>query len=94
MALLGNDGFPVPVKKDRNKYTCVCPICIGANASLSTTKTGSWIVRCPACSIILYLNDITSINLFRGLQKFLNEDPDHQVRHTAGIVSYAPDEGT
>ena len=94
--MIGEDGYPIPKfdQKLKNKFICICPICVGANANLSVAKTGNWIVRCPSCSIILYLNDLTSINLFRGLQQFLDANPEHQVAHTAGIVQYAPDEGT
>jgi len=94
MNIIGKDGFPIPdVKKDLDRYTCVCPICMGANANMKVAKTGNWIVRCPSCSIILYLNDSISINLFRGLQTFLNNNPEHQVAHTTGLIAHAPDEG-
>jgi hypothetical protein len=66
---------------------------MGASANMKVAKSGNWIVRCPLCSTIIYLNDITSINLFRGLQKFLNDNPEHQVAHTTGIVTHAPMDG-
>lgn len=95
MALIGDDGYPIPEKvKVKDRFAAICPICIGATASMSVAKNGNWIVRCPSCACILYLNDTTSINLFRGLQRFLDESPDHQVAHTAGIIQHAPDEGT
>lgn len=94
--IIGDDGYPIPqtTLKAQEKFICICPICIGANARMSVAKTGNWIVRCASCSIILYLNDITSMNLFRGLQSFLEADPQHQVTHTTGIIQHAPDEGT
>lgn len=92
--LIGNDGYPIPnPAKVKDKFACICPICIGATASMSVAKTGNWIVRCPNCSIILYLNDTTSINLFRGFQQFLDNSPEHQMAHTTGIIQYAPNEG-
>ena len=91
---LGRDGYPVPhTTKPKSSFSCVCPICMGADSTISVTKTGNWIVRCPSCCIVMYLNDVMSINLFRGLQKFLDEEPEHQVRHTSGILRHAPDEG-
>ena len=95
MTAIGKDGFPIPNKTNlKEKFTCICPICIGANANMSVAKSGNWIVRCPTCQCILYLNDTTSINLFRGLQAFLNSNPEHQVAHTTGIIVNAPDEGS
>ena len=93
--IIGDDGYPIPqaTLKAQDKFICICPICVGANARMSVAKTGNWIVRCGSCSIILYLNDLTSMNLFRGLQSFLEADPQHQVAHTAGIIQHAPDEG-
>jgi len=93
MEILGEDGFPIPQAKKTDRFMCLCPICIGADANMKVAKSGNWIVRCPTCKTVLYLNDLTSINLFRGMQAFMNADPDHQVRHTAGIVSYAPNSG-
>jgi hypothetical protein len=90
---LGDDGYPVPEKPNNGTFKCSCPICMDGGANLSISKKNNWIVRCPTCSIILYLNSITSINLFRGLQRFIDVDPEHQVKHTAGIVRYAPDIG-
>jgi hypothetical protein len=93
--IVGDDGYPVPeVKKTRERFACICPICVGATANMSVAKSGNWIIRCPACTSIIYLNDVTSINLFRGLQRFLDAEPDHQLRHATGIVGYAPDEGS
>lgn len=95
MEIIGKDGFPIPSQNfsKPGTYMCVCPICICADASMKVAKTGNWNVRCYNCKTLMYLNDVTSINLFRGLQAFLNADPEHQVRHTAGIVMHAPDEG-
>ena len=96
MEIIGEDGFPVPLQKnqqDKGTYMCICPICMSANAQMKVAKTGNWNVRCYNCKMLMYLNDITSINLFRGLQTFLNADPEHQVRHTTGLVAHAPDEG-
>jgi hypothetical protein len=94
MEILGEDGFPIPQPKRTDRFLCVCAICMGADANMKVAKNGNWIVRCPTCKTILYLNDLTSINLFRGLQAFLNADPEHQVRHTTGIVAHAPDAGS
>lgn len=95
MTMIGDDGFPIPQKvKSKERFTSICPICIGANANMSVAKNGNWIVRCPTCACIIYLNDTTSINLFRGLQAFFSKDPHHQVMHTAGIIQHAPDEGS
>lgn len=98
MEIIGDDGFPIPKqiienKQKRGTFMCVCPICMSGDATMRVAKTGNWNVRCYNCKTLMYLNDVTSINLFRGLQSFLNADPDHQVRHTAGIVAHAPDEG-
>ena len=95
MSVIGEDGFPIPkVKNAKERYTVICPICMGANANMKVAKNGNWIIRCPTCVSQLYLNDSVSINLFRGLQRFLNDNPEHQVAHTAGLISYAPDEGS
>ena len=95
MEIIGSDGFPVPQEKKQAKgtYICICPICMSGDASMKVARTGNWNVRCYSCKTLMYLNSPTSINLFRGLQSFLNADPQHQVAHTAGIVSYAPNEG-
>mgnify|MGYP005635251723 CR=1 FL=1 len=96
MSRLGEDGFPVPARKGKGgkeTFICICPICMSADASMKVAKTGNWNIRCYTCKTMIYLNDVTSINLFRGLQGFLSADPEHQVRHTAGLLAYAPDEG-
>jgi hypothetical protein len=95
MEMIGDDGFPIPSRKKLtdDSFTCVCPICMSGDATMKVAKTGNWNIRCHNCKILLYLNSVTSINLFRGLQSFLNEDPEHQVRHTAGLIAHAPDEG-
>lgn len=95
MEIIGEDGFPIPSKKktENGSYVCVCPICMSADGVMKVAKTGNWNVRCYNCKTLMYLNSVTSINLFRGLQAFLNHDPEHQVRHTAGLVAYAPNEG-
>ena len=92
---MGKDGFPIPKPNQQmlNRYTCLCPVCIGANATMTVAKNANWVVRCPTCQIILYLNDITSMNLFRGFQKFFDNDPEHQVAHTAGIIKYEVKKG-
>jgi hypothetical protein len=95
MEIIGDDGFPIPSKKKEGNgsYMCVCPICMNGDATMKVAKTGNWNVRCYNCKTLMYLNDVISINLFRGLQAFLNADPEHQVRHTAGLIAHAPDEG-
>jgi len=96
MEIIGEDGFPIPEKKTDRKgsFICICAICMGANATMKVAKTGNWIVRCYNCKTLMYLNDVTSINLFRGLQTFLEQNPEHQITHTTGILTHAPDEGT
>jgi|DEB0MinimDraft_10_1074344.scaffolds.fasta_scaffold227016_1 hypothetical protein len=94
MDILGGDGFPIPnVKKTKDRYTVICPICMGAHATMKVARNGNWIIRCPSCVSQLYLNDTVSINLFRGLQTFLNDNPEHQVAHTTGLIKYAPQDG-
>lgn len=91
---IGPDGFPVPqVKQARDRYSCVCPICTSGLATMKVAKNGNWLIRCPSCVILLYLNETTSINLFRGIQRVFNEDPDFQVAFAAKVVSKAPSEG-
>jgi len=92
--IIGDDGYPIPqVNRQKDRFACICPICIGATANMSIAKSGNWVVRCPSCTMILYLNDVTSINLFRGLQKLFTANPEHQIAHATGIVQHAPDEG-
>ncbi|MHA1961405.1 MAG: hypothetical protein ACW99U_14380 [Candidatus Thorarchaeota archaeon] len=91
---LAEDGFPVPVvNRLKTSYSCICPICTSADATMKVSKSGNWVVRCPRCVIILYLNDVTSINLFRGLQSYFATEPAAQVGHAAKLVEFAPDEG-
>jgi hypothetical protein len=92
-AILGRDGYPVPQSKDRKVFKATCPVCIDGNANIRVSKSGNWIVKCGNCSVILYLNSITSINLFRGLQSLLDAYPEYQVSHVANIVRHAPDYG-
>jgi len=93
--LIGKDGFPIPDSTQRktDKYICICPICVGANAFAKSIKNGNWQVKCANCMTVMFLNSATSINLFRGMQKLFNSDPQHQIKHTEGIVGYAPSEG-
>ena len=92
---IGEDGFPVPQKtaKKLNRFSCICPICMSADATVKLAKSVNYIVRCPTCCINLYLNDSVSINLFRGMQRFYSANPEAQVEYTANIVSYAPLDG-
>ena len=91
--MLGKDGYPIPQTKDRHTFKATCPICIDGNTNIKIAKNGNWVVKCPSCSIILYLNSVTSINLFRGLQSLLNDNPEYQVMHAANVVKNAPDYG-
>jgi hypothetical protein len=91
--MLGSDGYPVPEVQRKNSYKVTCPICVSGDANMSVSKKGNWIVRCGTCSIILYLNSLQSINLFRGFQKVINDNPEYQVSHTQLIVENAPDIG-
>ena len=92
---IGEDGFPIPddTKRVQNKFLCICPICQGANAHVKLAKSVNYVVRCPSCSIMLYLNDNLSVNLFRGMQAYFNAHPEKQVEHTRNIVAFAPDVG-
>jgi len=91
---LGADGYPVPEVKLRDAYKMTCPICMSGDANMTVTKTQNWIVRCPSCVIVLYLNSIQSINLLRGFQTTMNNNPEYQVEHTRRIVENTPDWGT
>ena len=44
--IIGDDGYPIPQAplKAQDKFICICPICVGANARMSVAKTGNWIV--------------------------------------------------
>ena len=72
--IIGDDGYPIPqpTLKAQDKFICICPICVGANARMSVAKTGNWIVRCGSCSIILYLNDLTSMDFNLSSKQTLN----------------------
>ena len=91
---LGADGYPIPEQQLRDAYKVTCPICVSGDANMRVSKNQNWVVRCPSCSIILYLNSVQSINLFRGFQKMINNDAAYQVEHTKKIVDNAPDWGT
>jgi len=90
---IGKDGYPIPKVKDTGRFSCLCIICLGATATLKEAKSGNWIVKCPSCSTITYLNSITSINLFRGFQAYMENNPQNQVLHSQGIIEHAPNEG-
>jgi len=91
---LGADGYPVPEVQVRDSFKVTCPICVSGDASMRVAKNKNWIVLCPACLSILYLNSVQSINLFRGFQSMINNDPEYQVEHTRRIVESAPDWGS
>lgn len=91
---IGPDGFPVPkVKQVSDRYACICPICTSGNATMKVAKNGNWLVRCPSCVLMLYLNETTSINLFRGIQRVFNENPEFQMNFAAQVVAKAPVDG-
>ena len=91
---IGPDGFPVPkVKQVSDRYACICPICTSGNATMKVAKNGNWLVRCPSCVLMLYLNETTSINLFRGIQRVFNENPEFQMNFATQVVAKAPVDG-
>jgi hypothetical protein len=60
---------------------------------MKQVKYGNWQIKCGHCMIVLFLNSTMSMNLFRGMQTFFNDNPQHQITHTEGIVRNAPNEG-
>jgi hypothetical protein len=89
---IGADGFPVPkIEAPVNRrFECICPICLDLNAKLQLTQKGTYLVQCNECKTIMYLNHSVSIALFRGLQKFYEENPDAKEFMSKAIVERAP----
>jgi len=89
---IGTDGFPVPKIETpvNRRFECICPICQHTGAKLQLTQKGTYLVQCNECKMIMYLNHSVSIALFRGLQKFYEENPDLKDVMTRAIVENAP----
>lgn len=90
--VIGADGFPVPKIETpvHRRFECICPICQHTGAKLQLTQKGTYLVQCNECKMIMYLNHSVSIALFRGLQKFYEENPDLKDVMTRAIVEGAP----
>jgi hypothetical protein len=90
--VIAADGFPVPQIESpiQRRFECICPVCQFNGAKLQLTTKGTYLVQCNECKMILYLNHSISISLFRGLQKFLEENSDLKDILIKAIVENAP----
>jgi hypothetical protein len=90
--VIGSDGFPIPKIEAPTirRFECICPICLQEHASLQLTQKGTYLVQCAECKTILYLNSPVSMSLFRGLQKFYEDNPDIKNVMTVALVENAP----
>lgn len=90
--VIDKDGFPVPKIETpvQRRFECICPICQHNGAKLQLTQKGTYLVQCNECKMIMYLNHSISIALFRGLQKFYEENPDLKAAMIQAIVENAP----
>lgn len=90
--VIAKDGFPVPQIESpiQRRFECICPICQFSGAKLQLTTKGTYLVQCNECKMILYLNHSISISLFRGFQKFLEENSDLKEILIKAIVENAP----
>lgn len=90
--IIDQDGFPIPKIETpvQRRFECICPICQFAGAKLQLTTKGTYLVQCNECKMILYLNHSISISLFRGMQKFFEDNPDLKDILTKAIVENAP----
>jgi hypothetical protein len=90
--VIDQDGFPVPKIETpvHRRFECICPICQFGGAKLQLTTKGTYLVQCNECKMILYLNHSISISLFRGMQRFFEDNPDLKEILTKAIVENAP----
>ncbi len=93
--VIGEDGFPIPIKLNEpkpqpKKFQCICPICHNRDAKLQVTKKSTYLLQCLECKIVLYMNHAISMSLFRGLQKFFEKNPELMETISHAIVENAP----